>query len=309
MDRLARSARKTELGLGHASALASESAEASLLSSSPAGSALTVIKPTSGWAAFRLHDLWEYRELLYFLVWRDVKVRYKQTTIGVLWAVIQPLALMLLLTLVFGRLVRVPTEGVPYPLFAYVALLPWQLFAYSMSQAGTSLVSDQHLISKVYFPRLVIPISAAFAGLVDFGIASIVLVALMVYFGVALTVAALLLPALLLLAVLAAVAVGLWLSALNVMYRDVQYTLPFLTQLWLFATPIAYPASLVPDEWRLVYGLNPMVGVVESLRWALFRASDFPGDLLAMSIGVVVVLVVSGLAYFRRVERSFADVI
>lgn len=270
---------------------------------------VTVIRPTRGWARLNLRELWDYRELFYFLVWRNVKVRYKQTVIGVAWAVIQPLGIMLLFTLVFGRFVRVPTDGVPYPLFAYAALLPWQLFAYSLNQAGTSLVTNQQLLTKVYFPRLLIPMAAAAAGLLDFGIASVVLVALMFWYGSVPSLAVLALPLLLILAVAAAAAIGLWLSALNVRYRDVQYTLPFLTQMWLFGTPIAYPTSLVPEAWRLVYGLNPMVGVVEGIRWALFDEATDPAPLVGLSAGVVAVLLLGGLVYFRRAERNFADVL
>ena len=211
----------------------------------------------------------EYRELLFFLVWRDIKVRYKQTAIGVAWAILQPLLTMVVFSIFFGRLAQVPSDGHPYPIFVYAALLPWQLFAYALTESSNSLVSNQQLISKVYFPRLVVPIAAVIAGLVDFAMAFLVLVAMLLDYRITPGWAIVLLPLFLILATLTALAVGLWLSALNVKYRDVRYTIPFLTQFWLFATPIAYPSSLVPEQWRAFLGLNPMAGVVEGFRWAL----------------------------------------
>jgi lipopolysaccharide transport system permease protein len=268
-----------------------------------------VIRPSRGWVPLRLGELWAYRELLYFLAWRDVKVRYKQTVLGAAWAVLQPLLTMVVFSVVFGRLANVPSDGLPYPIFAYCALLPWQLFAHALVESGNSLVGNQNLITKVYFPRLVIPLAAVATGLVDFAIAFVVLVGLMAYYGIVPTPAVLALPGLVLLALLAALGVGLWLSALNVQYRDVRYTIPFLTQLWLFATPVAYPASLVPERWRPLVGLNPMSGVVEGFRWALLGRAEPPGLMLAVSIVVVAGVLVSGLYYFRRMERTFADVV
>ncbi len=268
-----------------------------------------VLEPSKGFLRLKLRDLWEYRELLYFLVWRDVKVRYKQTALGAAWAVLQPVLTMLVFSVFFGRLAKVPSDGIPYPVFAFAALLPWQLFAYALAESGNSLVSNQNLITKVYFPRLVIPISAVLAGLVDFAIAFVVLLVLMLYYGIVPSRAIVLLPLFLLLAVVTALSVGLWLSALNVKYRDVRYTIPFLMQFWLFATPVAYPASLVPERWRPLYGLNPMAGVVEGFRWALLGKSHAPGPLLWVSVAVVILMLLGGLQYFRQTERTFADIV
>src|SRR5919108_820507 len=227
------------------------------------------IEPTKGWAPLKLKALWRYRELLYFLTWRDIKVRYKQTALGASWAVIQPVMTMVIFTVVFGRFAKVPSDGVPYPIFSYCALLPWTFFAYAMGQSANSLVGSANLISKVYFPRLVIPIAASLAGLVDFAIAFVVLLGMMVFYHVIPTAAVVTLPLFLLLALAAALAVGIWLSALNVQYRDVRYTIPFLTQIWLYATPIAYPAGLIHGRLHLIFAVNPMTGVVEGFRWAM----------------------------------------
>ncbi len=267
-----------------------------------------LIRPSRGWVALNLRDLWLYRELLYFLTWRDIKVRYKQTVLGAAWAVLQPFFTMVVFSIFFGRLAQVPSDGIPYPIFAYCALVPWSYFAGGLERAGNSLVGSANLITKVYFPRLAIPISAVLAGLLDFAIAFVVLLGMMLYYGIVPTAAILTLPLFLLLAIATALAVGLWLSALNVQYRDVRYTIPFLTQFWLFATPIAYSSSLVPEQWRALYGLNPMAGVVEGFRWALLGKSP-PGPLLAVSVTVVVVLLIGGLYYFRRTEKTFADVV
>ena len=267
------------------------------------------LEPSSGFLRLKLRDVWAYRELLYFLVWRDVKVRYKQTALGAAWAILQPVMTMVVFSVFFGRLAKVPSDGIPYPVFAFAALLPWQLFAYALSESSNSLVSNQNLITKVYFPRLVIPMSAVLAGLVDFAVAFVILLVMMRYYGIVPTAAIALLPLFVLLAVATALAVGLWLSALNVKYRDVRYTIPFLTQFWLFATPVAYPSTLVPERWRALYGLNPMAGVVEGFRWALLGKSQGPGPLLAVSVGAVVVLLVGGLIYFRRMESTFADIV
>jgi len=266
------------------------------------------IEPSSGWVSLRLGELWEYRELLYFLVWRDIKVRYKQTALGAAWAILQPVLTMVVFSVFFGRLAKVPSDGIPYPVFALAALVPWQLFAYSVSESTNSLVVSQNLIKKVYFPRLVIPVASVLAGLVDFAISFVALVGLMTYYGIRPTAAIAILPLFILLAVASALCVGLWLSALNVQFRDVRYTIPFLTQFWMFVTPVAYPSSLIPGKWRTVFGLNPMAGVVEGFRWALLGKATSLGPLLAVSIGVVVVLLFGGLVYFRRMESTFADV-
>ena len=272
-------------------------------------SAPLIIEPTRGWLKLNLRELWEYRELLYFLVWRDIKVRYKQTALGAAWAILQPVMTMVVFSVFFGRLAKVPSDGIPYPVFAYTALLPWQLFAYALTESANSLVGSQNLIKKVYFPRLVVPIAGVLAGLVDFAIAFVVLLGLMVYYGIRPGPAIVVLPVFVLFAVVTALSVGLWLSALNVEFRDVRYTIPFLTQFWMFATPVAYPSSLVPAKWRALFGLNPMSGVVEGFRWALLGKATNPGPLLWVSIAAVVVLLVGGLAYFRRMEKTFADVV
>ena len=266
------------------------------------------IDPPSGWASIGFRELWSYRELLYFLTLRDVKVRYKQTALGAAWAVIQPFFMMIVFSLFFGRLAKVPSDGVPYPIFTFCALLPWQLFAHALTESSNSLVANERLITKVYFPRLVVPMSAVLGGLVDFAVAFVILLAMMFYYGVVPTGAILALPAFILLAIMTALGVGLWLSALNVKYRDVRYTINFLIQFWLFATPVAYPSSIVPEHWRALYGLNPMAGVVEGFRWALLGNKP-PGAMLAVSVGVVIVILVGGLYYFRHMEREFADVV
>lgn len=267
------------------------------------------IEPVRGWIGLSAREIWEYRELLFFMTWRDVKVRYKQTVLGASWAVIQPLLTMIVFTIFFGRLMGTPSEGVPYPIFSYAALLPWQLFANSLTDSSNSLVGSQNLIKKVYFPRLTIPMATMFVGLVDFSIAFLVLVAMMIYYSIVPGVAVLTLPLFTLLAILTALSVGTWLSAMNVKYRDVRYVVPFLTQLWLFATPVAYPASLVPERWRMLYGLNPMASVVEGFRWALLGTGSAPGPMLWVSVVTVLVLLLGGLFYFRRMEAEFADVV
>jgi lipopolysaccharide transport system permease protein len=267
------------------------------------------IRPPKGWSPLRLIELWEYRELAYFLTWRDIKVRYKQTALGAVWAIIQPLFMMAVFSLFFGRLGKLPSEGLPYTVFTLCALLPWQLFAYALNESSNSLVANERLIRKVYFPRLVVPISAVLSGLVDFAIAFVVLLAMMGYYRIAPTMAVLTLPLFILLAIVTALGVGLWLSTLNVQYRDVRYTLSFVTQFWLFATPVAYSSELVPARWRALYGLNPMAGVVEGFRWALLGKGEAPGPMLAVSIATVVLILVGGLFYFRRMEEGFADII
>ena len=268
-----------------------------------------IIRPPKGWASIGFKELWEYRELLYFLTWRDIKVRYKQTVLGAAWAIIQPFFMMVVFSLFFGYLARVPSDGIPYPIFTYCALLPWQLFAHALGESSNSLVANERLITKVYFPRLVVPLSAVLGGLVDFVIAFVILLGMMAYYHIAPTIMIFTLPLFVLLAIMTALAVGLWLSALNVQYRDVRYTITFITQFWLFATPVAYSSSLVPERWRWLYGLNPMAGVVEGFRWALLGKTEGPGAMLYISIGVVVLLLVGGLYYFRRMEQTFADVV
>jgi len=267
------------------------------------------LRPPGRWTRLNLADLWEYRDLLYFLIWRDIKVRYKQTVLGAAWAILQPLLTMIVFSIVFGRLGKLPSDGIPYPVFTFAALLPWQLFAYAMTEASNSLIGSQNLITKVYFPRLVIPIAAVLGGLVDFAISFVVLLLLMLGYGIAPTIAVLSIPLFIILVIATALGIGLWLSALNVKYRDVRYTIPFLTQFWLFLTPVAYSSSLVPAKWRILYGLNPMAGVVGGFRWALLGEKDAPGPMLAVSIVIVAVLLITGLYYFRRTEASFADTI
>jgi lipopolysaccharide transport system permease protein len=274
----------------------------------PAASDVFEIRPSRGWVPLHLGDLWAYRELLYFLIWRDVKVRYKQTALGAGWAILQPFLLMVVFSVFFGRLLNVQSAGVPYPIFAYTALVPWTMFANAVAQSGGSLVANQQLLTKIYFPRLLIPISATLGNLVDFVFAFLVLIGLMLYYGIAPGAAILLTPLLVLLAVVTALGVGLWLSALNVKYRDVRYVLPFLVQLWLFATPVAYSSGIVPAAWKPLYDLNPMVGVVEGFRWALLGTGHLD-PMFGLSAVVAVVLLLGGLVYFRRTERTFADVV
>jgi lipopolysaccharide transport system permease protein len=270
---------------------------------------LLVIDPPKGWVPLKLNELWNYRELVYFLTWRDIRVRYKQTALGAAWAIIQPLFAMVIFTMFFGRLAKVPSDGIPYPIFAFAGLVPWNFFANGLSHCSDSLVSSANLIKKVYFPRLAIPLSTVLAGIVDFSISFLVLLAMMIYFQVAFSWKILWIPAFLLLSVTTALGVGLWLSALNVQYRDVRYTVPFLVQLWMYSTPIAYPSSLLSEPWRTVYGLNPMVGVVEGFRWCLLGAKTEPGPMIAVSAVMAILILISGSFYFRRTEKRFADVV
>jgi lipopolysaccharide transport system permease protein len=267
------------------------------------------IQPSQGWVSLRLKDLWAYRELLYFFVWRDIKVRYKQTALGAAWAVIQPVFTMLIFSLFFGRLAKIPSDGIPYPLFAYCALVPWTFFSQGLGQSADSLVGQGNLIKKVYFPRLAIPLSTVSAGLVDFSISFGVLLVLMAWYHVHPSSHLLWLPLLLLLAFITSLGAGLWLSALNVRFRDVKYAVPFITQFWMYATPIAYPSSLLHDPWRQVFALNPMVGVVEGFRWALVGANTKPGPMIVASAVAAVALLIGGAFYFRRMEKSFADIV
>lgn len=270
--------------------------------------AVTRIRPSQGWVPLRLRDLWEYRELLYFLVWRDVKVRYKQTALGAAWAIIQPFMTMVVFSIFFGRLANIPSDGIPYPIFSFAALVPWTFFSNGLTNASNSLVGSANLLKKVYFPRLVIPLAAVLAGIIDFVLAFVVLLGMMVVYGITPTVNVIWLPFFLLLALITALGVGLWLAALNVEYRDIRYVVPFLVQFWLFATPIAYPSSLLPEPWRTLYGLNPMVGVVEGFRWALLGTDRAPGILVLVSFVAALLILVSGAFYFRRMEKTFADV-
>lgn len=268
-----------------------------------------VVKPSKGWISLRLRDLWEYRELFYFLTWRDIKVRYKQTVLGGAWAIIQPFFTMVVFSLFFGKLAKVPSDGIPYPIFAYAALVPWTFFANGLSQSSNSMVENANLIKKVYFPRMVVPISSVISGVVDFVLAFLVLLGMMFFYGIFPTKNIMWLPLLLVMAFVTALGVGLWFSALNVQFRDVRYTVPFLTQFWLFATPIAYPSSLLSEPWRTFYGINPMVGVVEGFRWALLGTDTAPGPIIIVSSLVALALLVGGAFYFRRMEKSFADVV
>lgn len=270
---------------------------------------VTVIEPSRGWVALKLGELWEYRELLYFLTWREVKVRYKQTALGAAWAIIQPLFTMLIFSLFFGRLAKVPSDGIPYPLFTITALIPWTFFANGLTLSSNSLVSSTNLISKVYFPRLTIPISSVLSGVVDFAVSLVLLIGMMAFYHMVPSLRCVYLPLFFLLGFVTALGVGLWLSALNVEYRDVRYTVPFLTQFWMFATPIAYPSSMLHGYWRTIYALNPMVGVVEGFRWALLGANTAPGPMIAASSIASVLILVGGAFYFRRMEKTFADIV
>jgi lipopolysaccharide transport system permease protein len=267
------------------------------------------IAPPKDWFKPNLRELWESRELVYFFVWRDIKIRYKQTVIGAAWAVLQPFLTMLVFSLFFGKLAHIPSEGLPYPIFYYCALLPWMYFAASLQNATNTIVENQRLITKVYFPRLALPLSSVLSGLVDFGVSFLMFIAMMIYFGTRPSAAILWLPIFLLLAVLTALGVGLWLSALNAVYRDVRYVIPFLVQFWMFASPVVYPTSLVPEKWRWLYGLNPMAGVIEGFRWSLTGHGNPPGGLLFVSSGVVILVLVSGVAYFQKMEATIADVV
>ena len=271
---------------------------------------ITRIQPSRGWVGVNLGELWRHRELLYFLIWRDVKVRYKQTLLGAAWAILKPLFSMLIFTIIFGRLAEVPTDGAPAPVFYFTALLPWILFQDGVTKASASLVAGRSLVTKVYFPRMVVPLASVLAGLVDFALSGLVLIAMMVFYGVRAGPALWSLPLFLILSLLTSVGVGLWLSALNVAYRDIAYVTPFVLQAWMYASPVAYSATLIPEGvGRLAYGLNPMAGVIQGFRWAVLGVGQPEADMLWISLGVAGLLLVSGVAYFRRVERTFADII
>ena len=286
-----------------------QGAPAALAPRTDAHDVVTRIAPSRGWVSLKLHEVWEYRELLFFLIWRDVKVRYKQTVLGVLWAILQPLSTMVVFSLFFGKLAKMPSDELPYPVFSLAALVPWTFFANALAQSSDSLVGSSNLIKKVYFPRLVIPISASLAGLIDFSIAFVVLMCMMLGFGIAPTWNVIFLPAFLVLAYTTSLGVGLWLSALNVQFRDVKYTIPFMTQLWMFATPIAYPLSSVPAWLRPYYMLNPMVGIIDGYRNALLHGTAPNLRYLGAAFAVTFVLLVAAYFNFKRAERTFADVI
>jgi len=270
---------------------------------------VTHITPSKGRVSLRPRDLWEYRELLYFLTWRDILVRYKQTVLGVAWAIIQPFFTMVVFSLFFGKLAKIPSDGIPYPIFSYAALVPWTFFSNSLTKASNSLVGNSALIRKIYFPRLAMPIAAVLSEIVDFVLAFIVLIGMMLFYGIVPTIHVFWLPGLLLLAFVASLGVGLWLSAMNVHFRDIRYIVPFITQFWLFATPVAYPSSLLPEPWRMLYGINPMVGVVEGFRWALLGTDTAPGLMIIVSSVVSLALLIGGAYCFLRMEKTFADVV
>ncbi len=267
------------------------------------------IEPSTGWISLNLKELWEYRELLYFLTWRDIKVRYKQTVLGAAWAIIQPFFTMVVFSLFFGKLAKVPSDNVPYPIFSYAALVPWTFFANGLTSSSNSVVGSRSLVTKIYFPRLLVPLGTVTSGAVDFVLAFIVLLGMMVFYGIAPTANVVWLPVLLVLAFITSLGVGLWFSALNVQFRDVRHVVPFITQFWLFATPVAWASSMLPQPWRTLYAINPMAGVVEGFRWALIGTNTQPGPMIAVSSVVAVCLLVSGAFYFRRMERTFADVV
>jgi lipopolysaccharide transport system permease protein len=278
----------------------------------PKTAALTVIQPTKGWASLQLRAVWHYRELLYFLIWRDIKVRYKQTALGVAWVVLQPVISMLVFSGLFGVLLNTPSNGVPYPVFVYTGLLPWTYFSGSLARSSVSLVDSRNLITKVYFPRLIVPLTGVLAGLIDFAVGFVVLIVLMLLYGMAPTAAVIFLPLFLLLAILTALGFGLWLSALNVRYRDIGYLIPFLVQIWLYLTPVIYSVSLVPERFQFLLGLNPMTSVIMGFRWALLGQipdAQSPTWIFVLSVTTMVVVLISGLIFFRRTERTFADII
>ncbi len=267
------------------------------------------IEPSRGWVSIDLKELWKYRELIYFFAWRDIKVRYKQTVLGATWAILQPLFTMVIFSLLFGRVAKIPSEGIPYPVFSFAALVPWTYFANALSQGSSSLVRSSQLIKKVYFPRLAIPVSTVLSGIVDFALAFVVLLCLMAYFGIAPTRNIVWLPFFLMVALVTALGTSLWLTSLNVKFRDVNYLVPFLTQMWMFCTPIIYPSSLLKEPWRTLYGINPLAGVIEGFRWALLGTHTKPGLIVIVSSLTALAILVVGAFYFRRVEKTFADVV
>jgi len=269
----------------------------------------SVISPSRGWLSLNLKEVWEYRELLGILAWRDITVRYKQSIVGIGWAIIQPLMTMIIFTIIFGKFAKLPSDGLPYPIFAYCALLPWTYFARSLGDSSDSLVGSSHLITKVYFPRLILPISKVFSGLIDFAIAFAILVGMMAWYRIAPTKGVLALPLFIGIAMLAALGVGTWFTALNVRYRDVKFVIPFLVQIWMYASPVAYSTSLIPEKWQWIYGLNPMVGVIEGFRWAMLGKAAPSITLLLIPSLIIIAILISGLYYFKKMEKTFADII
>lgn len=267
------------------------------------------IEPSKGWVSLNIKEIWQYRELLFFLAWRDVKVKYKQTIMGATWAIIQPFFTMVVFSLFFGKLAKIPSDGVPYPIFSFAALVPWTYFSNSLNQSTNSIVGSANLIKRVYFPRLILPISNVLPGLLDFAIAFAVLIIMMIYFNIYPTWKVVFLPFLLILALVTALGVGLWFTSMNVKFRDVRYIVPFLTQFWLFATPIAYPSTLLSEPWRTIYGINPMVGVVEGFRWALIGTDTKPGFIIIVSSLISITIFLTGIYYFRKTEKNFADIV
>ena len=277
--------------------------------STTATQSTVIIEPKKGLFQLDLKGIWQYRELLYFLVWRDLKVRYKQTVIGIGWAVVQPFVTMVIFTVIFGVLAKIPSDGIPYPIFAYSALLPWNYFATALQRCVVSVVGDAALVSKVYFPRLILPLAGTISGFADFFVSFLLLLGMMAFYGLHLSWTVLVLPFFLMLALSTALAVGLWLSALNVRYRDVGHTIPFLMQIWMYASPIVYPASMIPEKYRFFYSLNPMAGVIEGFRWALLGKQSPDFAVMAISVAVVLFLILGGLVFFRNMEKTFADVV
>lgn len=268
-----------------------------------------VVEPAHGWFQLRLKELWDFRELLFFFTWRDITVRYKQTVLGASWAIIQPVMTMLIFSIIFGRLAKLPSDGIPYPIFSYTALLPWQLFSSGVGNASASLVGNQNMITKTYFPRLILLISTVLSGLVDFALSFLVLLVMMVFYKISFSWRILALPVFILLALITALAVGMWLAVFNVRFRDVKYITSFLMQFWQYATPIAYSISLIPKQWRTLYGLNPMTGVIGGFRWAMLGQSFDLGPIVIMSVIVVIILFLGGLVYFQGMEKTFADLV
>src|SRR5215208_2625745 len=281
----------------------------SSIKSGSEGKPLIRIQPTKGWTSLKLREVWDHRELTGIFVWRDIKVRYRQTVIGALWAIIQPFLTMVVFSVFFGKLAKIPSDDIPYPIFTYAALVPWTFFANSINQASNSLVNNAEMIKKIYFPRLTMPIASVLGGLVDFLLAFIILIFMMLYYGYVPTINIIWFPFFVLLAMMTALGVGLWLAATNVQFRDVRYMVPFIIQVWMFATPVVYPSSLLAEPWHTIYGLNPMVGVVEGFRWALLGTNAAPGPMIIISFVVALLILVTGIYYFRRVEKIFADVI
>ncbi len=271
---------------------------------------MVVIQPSRGWVGLKLKDLWLYRELVYFLTWRDIKVRYKQSVLGILWAILKPFMAMVVFTIFFGNFAKIPSDGVPYPIFSYTATLPWELFAAALGVASRSMVSNSNMVSKIYFPRMIIPLASVMSSVVDFFIGFTILIGMMIFYKVTPTIATLWLPLLILLALITALGVGFWSSALMVRYRDVGYIMPFIANLWMYLTPVVYPSSMIPEKWRLLYALNPMTGVVEGFRYALLGTTQsVSGGMILVSSLIAIAVLISGMFYFRRMEKQFADMI